>query len=111
MTLSGYGNKQTKINIRVVTAVVWKKTPKSLKKPQNCRLAPTSCHPAREAAVVVHGDAVCCPSSASSSSEHGASLAPLLHWGGAEHRSDGLVEHRLQASLGQGRALQVLHGP
>lgn len=51
-----------------------------------------------------------CSVSSASSLEHGASLPPLLHGWGAEHSPDGLVKYRLQASLGQRRALQVLHG-
>lgn len=41
--------------------------------------------------------------------EQGALPSPLLDGRGAEDRPDGLVKHSLQAALGQGRALQVLH--
>lgn len=40
--------------------------------------------------------------------EDRALLPWLLHGGRAQHCPDGLVEHRLQAALRQGRALQVL---
>lgn len=43
-------------------------------------------------------------------SEHGAPLTPLLDRGRTEHGPDGLVEYRLEAALGEGGALQVLHG-
>ena len=41
--------------------------------------------------------------------EQGALSSPLLDGRGAEDRPDGLIKHSLQAALGQGRALQVLH--
>lgn len=43
-------------------------------------------------------------------SEHGAPLTPLLDRGRTEHGSDGLVEYRLEATLGERGAFQVLDG-
>lgn len=50
----------------------------------------------------LHGDVVC---TSGLSSEHGAPFTPLLHWRGAQHSSDSLIEYRFQAPLGECRAL------
>lgn len=54
----------------------------------------------------LHGE---CPLPVCGVLEQGALPSPLLDGRGAEDRPDGLVKHSLQAALGQGRALQVLH--
>lgn len=105
--------KKIWLNIGLVTNIALKKhqyKESNLSSAHSLSLVFSLILSSREVVVVVHGDVVWCFSSVSSS-EHGAPLSPLLHGWRAEHSSDGLIKYRLQASLGQRRALQVLHSP
>lgn len=61
-----------------------------------------------EVVVLLDGDVVC---TTGFSSEHGTPFTPLLHWWGAQHSSDSLIEYRFQAPLGECRTLQVFYSP